>query len=89
MATPFLDLLAGPALGAAGAIPAEAIAAAIAAAGAEGGAVALPPIISAGAAAPLACLACLLPLKIKGLLGLGLGLGIKALLGEAGLRSSC
>ena len=90
MASPFLDLLAGPAL-AAEAIPAEAIAAALAAAGAEGGTVALPPILSAGAAAPLACLSCLLPLKIKGLLGLGLGLGIKSLLGEAGqgLQLTC
>merc|ERR1739842_41385 len=75
---PIFSLLAGPA-----ALPADAAAAAAAAAG--GGAVALPPIIEVGAVGcALGCspLAKLLPLKIKGLLGLGIGLGLKALLGN-------
>merc|ERR1712037_2084 len=78
LSSPIFSLLAGPA-----ALPADAAAAAAAAAG--GGAVALPPIIEVGAVGcALGCspLAKLLPLKIKGLLGLGIGLGLKALLGN-------
>merc|ERR1719430_473175 len=73
LSSPIFSLLAGPA----------ALSAAAAAAG--GGAVALPPIIEVGAVGcALGCspLAKLLPLKIKGLLGLGIGLGLKALLGN-------
>merc|ERR1712088_1156135 len=72
ISSPIFSLLAGPA-----ALPA--------AAAAGGGAVALPPIIEVGAVGcALGCspLAKLLPLKIKGLLGLGIGLGLKALLGN-------
>merc|ERR1712001_614512 len=79
LSSPIFSLLAGPA-----ALPADAAAAAAAAA-AGGGAVALPPIIEVGAVGcALGCspLAKLLPLKIKGLLGLGIGLGLKALLGH-------
>merc|ERR1712154_298165 len=79
LSSPIFSLLAGPA-----ALPADAAAAAAAAA-AGGGAVALPPIIEVGAVGcALGCspLAKLLPLKIKGLLGLGIGLGLKALLGN-------
>merc|ERR1711936_843028 len=71
--SPIFSLLAGPA-----ALPADAAAA-------GGGAVALPPIIEVGAVGcALGCspLAKLLPLKIKALLGLGIGLGLKALLGH-------
>merc|ERR1712083_1142354 len=74
LSSPIFSLLAGPA-----ALPADAAAAA------GGGAVALPPIIEVGAVGcALGCspLAKLLPLKIKGLLGLGIGLGLKALLGH-------
>merc|ERR1712083_429022 len=70
LSSPIFSLLAGPA-----ALPAAA----------AGGAVALPPIIEVGAVGcALGCspLAKLLPLKIKGLLGLGIGLGLKALLGH-------
>merc|ERR1739842_104413 len=77
LSSPIFSLLAGPA-----ALPADAAAAAAAA---GGGAVALPPIIEVGAVGcALGCspLAKLLPLKIKGLLGLGIGLGLKALLGN-------
>merc|ERR1711953_875846 len=82
LSSPIFSLLAGPA-----ALPADAAAAAAAAAAvaAGGGAVALPPIIEVGAVGcALGCspLAKLLPLKIKGLLGLGIGLGLKALLGH-------
>merc|ERR1712037_1050959 len=80
ISSPIFSLLAGPA-----ALPADAAAAAVAAAAAGGGAVALPPIIEVGAVGcALGCspLAKLLPLKIKGLLGLGIGLGLKALLGN-------
>merc|ERR1739842_97023 len=73
LSSPIFSLLAGPA-----GLPA-------AAAAAGGGAVALPPIIEVGAVGcALGCspLAKLLPLKIKGLLGLGIGLGLKALLGN-------
>merc|ERR1712228_1078049 len=76
LSSPIFSLLAGPA-----ALPADAAAAAAA----GGGAVALPPIIEVGAVGcALGCspLAKLLPLKIKGLLGLGIGLGLKALLGH-------
>merc|ERR1712154_208924 len=79
LSSPIFSLLAGPA-----ALPADAAAAAAAAA-AGGGAVALPPIIEVGAVGcALGCspLAKLLPLKIKGLLGLGIGLGLKSLLGN-------
>merc|ERR1739842_155350 len=79
LSSPIFSLLAGPA-----GLPADAAAAAAAAA-AGGGAVALPPIIEVGAVGcALGCspLAKLLPLKIKGLLGLGIGLGLKALLGN-------
>merc|ERR1739840_91992 len=72
LSSPIFSLLAGPA-----ALPADAAA--------GGGAVALPPIIEVGAVGcALGCspLAKLLPLKIKGLLGLGIGLGLKALLGN-------
>merc|ERR1712083_852262 len=72
LSSPIFSLLAGPA-------------ALAAAAAAGGGAVALPPIIEVGAVGcALGCspLAKLLPLKIKGLLGLGIGLGLKALLGH-------
>merc|ERR1712203_292949 len=75
LSSPIFSLLAGPA-----APPADAAAAA-----AGAGAVALPPIIEVGAVGcALGCspLAKLLPLKIKGLLGLGIGLGLKALLGN-------
>merc|ERR1712083_791169 len=77
LSSPIFSLLAGPA-----ALPADAAAAAAAA---GSGAVALPPIIEVGAVGcALGCspLAKLLPLKIKGLLGLGIGLGLKALLGN-------
>merc|ERR1739842_98950 len=77
LSSPIFSLLAGPA-----GLPADAAAAAAAA---GGGAVALPPIIEVGAVGcALGCspLAKLLPLKIKGLLGLGIGLGLKALLGN-------
>merc|ERR1712203_748236 len=80
LSSPIFSLLAGPA-----ALPADAAAAAVAAAAAGGGAVALPPIIEVGVAGcAIGCspLAKLLPLKIKGLLGLGIGLGLKALLGN-------
>merc|ERR1712037_100457 len=80
ISSPIFSLLAGPA-----ALPADAAAAAVAAAAAGGGAVALPPIIEVGAVGcALGCspIAKLLPLKIKGLLGLGIGLGLKALLGH-------
>merc|ERR1711981_1354931 len=80
LSSPIFSLLAGPA-----ALPVDAAAAAAAAAAAGGGAVALPPIIEVGAVGcALGCspLAKLLPLKIKGLLGLGIGLGLKALLGH-------
>merc|ERR1712061_788745 len=77
LSSPIFSFLAGPA-----ALPADAAAAAAAA---GSGAVALPPIIEVGAVGcALGCspLAKLLSLKIKGLLGLGIGLGLKALLGH-------
>merc|ERR1719323_1327972 len=93
LCSPIFSLLAGPAAlpadaalaAAAATLPADAAAAAAAAAAAGGGAVALPPIIEVGVAGcAIGCspLAKLLPLKIKGLLGLGIGLGLKALLGN-------